>query len=67
MVAEKSSFCSGSRRVFIMEEAVRVVDGVRVVEGEGYLIWEGRSDGQNKTQIINKQINKQIKIKKTMV
>ena len=42
MVAEKSSFCSGSRRVFIMEEAVRAVDGVRVVEGEGHLIWEGR-------------------------
>ena len=43
MVAEKRSFCNGSRGVF-MEEAVRVVDGVRVVEGGGHLIWERRSD-----------------------
>ena len=59
MVAEKSSFCSGSRRVFIMEEAVRVVDGVRVVEGEGHLIWEGRSENTNKNKQTNKQTNKQ--------
>lgn len=47
MVAEKRSFCSGSRGVF-MEEAVRVVDGVRVVEREGHLIWERRSDDRIK-------------------
>jgi len=37
MVAEKRSFCRG-RRGAITEEAVRMVEGVRVVEGEGHPI-----------------------------
>lgn len=42
MVAEKRSFCSGRWGV-ITEEAVRVVEGVEGMEGEGHLIWEKRN------------------------